>query len=209
MAIRRKRCERCGSYFRPRKSHYRLCNSCFEDTRPIDTTHRSTRRNAPARKHGGVSRLHADGRRPLAIGGDERRNYILIGLRDFLSKLYGEATLLSDLLQDAGVSDGQLISMKGQPRHIDAFLQEFCPSLRSWLIETVGYKATSILIETYGLYGDERATVEQIAYNLGLGSGHVQNLERWSLRKLREDENVRQMHKIAKESLMKDRDKSV
>jgi len=48
--------------------------------------------------------------------------------------------------------------------------------LREWLIEIMGTKATDVIIESYGLYGDKRRRIADIAFDLGLTESHARAL---------------------------------
>jgi hypothetical protein len=154
------------------------------------TTYRR-RPGAPARRHGGISRLWAG--RPLIL----RRNLdsptdqpsdttvtVLEGLRDFFTDLYRRPTRTSAFLRQAGLSQGELESLKCGP-NLDSLVMRFCPKLREWLIETIGMKATDVIIEFYGLYGDKRRRIVDIAFDLGLTESHASALRGWTLKRLR------------------------
>jgi len=157
------------------------------------TTYRQ-RPGAAPRRHGGISRLRAG--RPLIL----RRNLdspenqpsdttvtVLEGLRDFFTDLYRCPTRMSAFLRQAGLSQGELESLKCGPT-LDSLVMRFCPKLREWLIETTGTKATDVIIEFYGLYGDKRRRIVDIAFDLGLTESHAGALRGWALKRLREPE---------------------
>jgi hypothetical protein len=194
METRRMRCQRCGRYFTPRQHHHRYCDACHRDTAPMGWTTYRRRRGAADRRHGGTSRLQAG--RPLIL----RRNRdlprdqpsdttvtILGGFRDFFTDLYRCSTRLSAFLRQAGLSEDELASLK-HGTTLDSLVLRFCPRLREWLIETVGTKATYVIIDFYGLYGDERRSVAHIAQDLGLTRSHAAALRGWALKRLRETE---------------------
>ncbi|MFB0537602.1 MAG: hypothetical protein ACETWR_21765 [Anaerolineae bacterium] len=191
MAIRRGRCQRCGQYFTPRQRHHRYCDTCHRDTAPMGWTTYRRRPGAAARRHGGISRLWAG--RPLIL----RRNLdspkdqpsdttvtVLEGLRDFFTDLYRHPTRMSAFLRQAGLSQSELASLKYGPS-LDSLLMRFCPKLREWLIETIGMKAADVIIEFYGLYGDKRRRIADIASDLGLTKSHARALRGWALKRLR------------------------
>jgi hypothetical protein len=157
------------------------------------TTYRQ-RPGAAARRHGGISRLRAG--RPLIL----RRNLdspenqpsdttvtVLEGLRDFFTDLYRCPTRMSAFLRQAGLSQSELESLKYGPT-LDSLVLRFCPKLREWLIETIGMKAADVIIEFYGLYGDKRRRIVDIAFDLGLTESHAGALRGWALKQLHEQE---------------------
>ena len=154
------------------------------------TTYRQ-RPGAPARRHGGISRLRAG--RPLVL----RRNRgapkeqpsdttvtILEGLRDFFTDLYRRPMRTSTFLRQAGLSQDELESLKYGPT-LDSLVLRFCPRLREWLIETIGMKATYLIVDSYGLYGDKRRNVANIAFDLKLTGSRAAALRGWALKRLR------------------------
>ena len=149
------------------------------------------RPGAAARRHGGISRLWAG--RPLIL----RRNLdspkdqpsdttvtVLEGLRDFFTDLYRHPTRMGAFLRQAGLSQSELESLKYGPS-LDSLVLRFCPKLREWLIETIGMKATDVIIEFYGLYGDKKRRIADIALELGLTESHARALRGWALKRLR------------------------
>jgi hypothetical protein len=149
------------------------------------------RPGAPARRHGGISRLWAGRpftlRRKLDLPKDQPSDTtvtVLKGLRDFFTDLYRRPTRMSAFLRQAGLSQSELESLKYGPA-LDSLLLRFCPKLREWLIETIGMKATNVIIEFYGLYGDKRGRIVDIAFDLGLTESHARALRGWALKQLR------------------------
>jgi hypothetical protein len=154
------------------------------------TTYRR-RPGAAARRHGGISRLWAGRplilRRKLDSSKDQPSDTTvtaLKGLRDFFTDLYHRPTRMSAFLCQAGLSQSELESLKYGPS-LDSLLLRFCPKLREWLIETIGVKATDVTIEFYGLYGDKRRRIADIALDLGLTESHARALREWALKRLR------------------------
>ena len=152
------------------------------------------RPGAAARRHGGISRLWAGRpftlRRKLDLPKDQPSDTtvtVLEGLRDFFTDLYRHPTRMSAFLRQAGLSQGELESLKYGPS-LDSLLLRFCPKLREWLIETIGMKAADVIIEFYGLYGDRRRCIADIASDLGLTVSHASSLRGWALKRLRETE---------------------
>ena len=109
---------------------------------------------------------------------------ILRGLENLFTDLYRRPTRLSSFLRQVGLGEGELESLK---RHttLDALILRFCPALRELLIETVGMKAAYLLVEFYGLYGDERRPTEKIAPDIGLTRSRGGALRGWALKQLR------------------------
>jgi len=149
------------------------------------------RPGAPARRHGDISRLRVG--RPLVL----RRNSgapkeqpsdttvtILEGLRNFFTDLYRRPIRTSMFLRQAGLSQDELESLKYGPT-LDSLVLRFCPRLREWLIETIGTKATYLIIDSYGLYGDKRRNVANIAFDLKLTGSRAAALRGWALKRLR------------------------
>jgi len=198
----RKRCQRCGRYFTPRQPHHRYCDTCRRDTAPIGSTTYRQRPGAPARRHGGISRLR--GERPLILrrkGGSPQDQpsdttvTIVRGLRDFFTDLYRRPTRLSAFLRQAGLGESELESLK-RGSTPDSLVLRLCPRLHGWLIETIGTKATYVLIEFYGLYGDRRRRIADIAPDLGLTESHTGSLRGWALKRLREAEAQAALKKL-------------
>jgi hypothetical protein len=106
------------------------------------------------------------------------------GLRDFFTDLYRRPTRMSAFLRQAGLSQSELESLKCGPS-LDSLVMRFCLELRKWLIETIGMKATDVIIEFYGLYGDKRGRIADIAFELGLTESHARALRGWALKRLR------------------------
>jgi len=90
----------------------------------------------------------------------------------------------STFLRQAGLSQDDLESLKYGPT-LDSLVLRFCPELREWLIGNVGMKATYVIIESYGLYGDSRRNIGNIALDLGLTRSHARALRGWALKRLR------------------------
>jgi hypothetical protein len=109
------------------------------------------------------------------------------GLRDFFTDLYRRPTRLSAFLRQAGLGESELESLK-RDSTLDLLVLRLCPRLHGWLIETIGTKATYVLIEFYGLYGDRRRRIADIAPDLGLTESHTGSLRGWALKRLREVE---------------------
>ena len=90
-------------------------------------------------------------------------------------------------MREAGLSQDDLESLKYGP-HLDVLVIRFCPRLREWLIETLGMKATGVIVDFYGLYGDRRRRMAEIATDLGLTEAHARALRGWALKRLRGNE---------------------
>ena len=191
MRTRHRHCQRCGRYFMPRQRHHRYCDTCHRDTAPIGWTTYRRRPGAAARRHGGISRLWAGRslilRRKLDSPKDQPSDTtvtVLEGLRDFFTDLYRRPTRMSAFLRQAGLSHDELESLKYGPT-LDSLILRFGPKLREWLIETIGMKATDVIIEFYGLYGDKRRRILDIASDLELTESHARALRGWALKRLR------------------------
>lgn len=91
---------------------------------------------------------------------------------------------MSAFLRQAGLSQSELQSLKYGPS-LDSLVMRFCPKLREWLIETIGMKETDVIIEFYGLYGDKRRRIADIAFDLGLTESHARALRGRALKRLR------------------------
>jgi len=169
----------------------------------MGTTIPKRRPGGADRLHGGTSRVWAG--RPLTL--HRRRDTpkdkpsdttlaILEGLRDFFTDVYRRPTRLSMFLCQAGLGQGELESLQ-HGLTLDSLVLRFCPRLREWLIETIGMKATHVIIESYGLYGDKRRDIAAIASDVGLTELHARSLQEWALRRLRGDEAQAALKEIA------------
>jgi hypothetical protein len=58
-------------------------------------------------------------------------------------------------------------------------------------------KATHVIIEFYGLYGDKRRDIAAIASDVGLSESHARSLRGWALKRLRGDEAQAALKEIA------------
>lgn len=191
MTTQRRRCQRCGRLFIPRQPNHWYCDSCHSDIAPMGTTTPKRRPGVADRLHSGTSRVWAG--RPLTL--HRRRDTpkdkpsdttlaILEGLRDFFTDIYRRPTRLSLLLRQGGLGPDELECLK-YGLTLDALVLRFCPKLREWLIETIGMKATHVIIESYGLYGDERRRMAEIAFDVGVTESHARALRGWALKRLR------------------------
>jgi len=203
MTTQRRRCQRCRQFFTPRQPNHWYCDSCYSDIAPMGTTIPKRRPGGADRLHGGTSRVWAG--RPLTL--HRRRDTpkdkpsdttlaILEGLRDFFTDVYRRPTRLSMFLCQAGLGQGELESLQ-HGLTLDSLVLRFCPRLREWLIETIGMKATHVIIESYGLYGDKRRDIAAIASDVGLTELHARSLQEWALRRLRGDEAQAALKEIA------------
>jgi hypothetical protein len=118
--------------------------------------------------HGGQSRLR-DGtfRRSLVLRGDQGRETILEGFREFATDYYGHTAGLSTIFSYAGYDDAFLRRLSGS-RTLNSLLIDFCPAFREWVYRFAGEKAMELVIDYYGLYGDDRLSLDDLAYNLDL-----------------------------------------
>jgi hypothetical protein len=184
MTIRKRRCPHCGKLFEPAKEYYRLCHFCFQDTAAIGSTHSKRRPGGADLMHGGQSRLR-DGtiRRPLALRGDQSRQRILEGFRDFATDYYHRQSGLSTIFERAGCDNILLNELKNQPQTLNNMLIDLCPAFREWVFQFTGDKAMEFVIEYYGLYGDDRLSPAELAYNLDLKN--AESFKVWTLRELR------------------------
>jgi hypothetical protein len=121
---------------------------------------------------------------------------ILEGLRDFFTDIYRRPTRLSLFLCQGGLSPGELECLK-YGLTLDALLLRFCPQLREWLVETVGMKATHVIIESYGLYGGKKRRMAEIAFDVGLTESHARALRGWALKRLRGAEEQAALKELA------------
>jgi hypothetical protein len=180
----KKRCLRCGRQFVPAKKHYRYCQTCYSETRPLGHTTSRQRPGGAARIHGGISRT-TNGRRPVVLRGEVTTREIVQGLQAFLTDLYRRPTRISALLRDAGMGESEIEYLRGQ-RRLKTFALRFCPELWEWLGTEVGSKARDVVVNCYGLYGGERCEIQSIARDLGITTNHAQALRRWALKQIRD-----------------------
>jgi len=83
--------------------------------------------------------------------------------------------------------DGQTALRAGILEHPDrhqSFVMLFCPELREWLIDVIGYNSADLIIEYYQLYGDEAITIQEIAHDQGLTPDHAERRQLWALKEL-------------------------
>ena len=109
---------------------------------------------------------------------------ILGGIEGMLTDLTRRPTRLSTFLLRGGLDDGDLESLR-RDTTLDALILRLCPALRELLIGTLGMKAAYLLVEFYGLYGDERRTAEEVSDDLGMTRSHAAALRGWALKELR------------------------
>jgi len=201
VAINKRRCSRCGVMFQPAKNHYRLCNRCNKDTYPIGFTSSKRRAGGADLMHGGQSRQR-DGtlRRPLAMRGDSCREAILDGYRNFATDYFGHTAGLSTIFKNAGCDDASLRALSDSQK-LNNLLIDFCPAFRKWVYQYAGDKAMELVVEYYGLYGDDRLSMDELAYNLDLKSAEA--YKKWILKKLREKDAEVALEEIAAEVAFK------
>jgi hypothetical protein len=94
---------------------------------------------------------------------------------------------MSGFLRQAGLSQAELESLKYGP-YLDALVQRLCPKMREWLMGKLGKKATCLVMDLYGLYGNAKRPLAEIAGDLGLTESHARALHGWALKRLRGDE---------------------
>ncbi len=194
MEAHHRRCQRCGEYFTPPQPNHWYCDSCYSEIAPMGSTTIKQRAGAAAHRHGGISRLWAG--RPLTLRSSDAAQEILVGFKDFFSDLYRRPMRMSEFLREAGLSQSELESLRDAP-HLDKLVMRFCPKLREWLIETLGMNATCVIIDFYGLYGEGRRQLAEIAPDLGLTESHIEALRRWALKRLRKPEKQAALRDIA------------
>ncbi len=183
MTIRRRRCATCGQYFAPAQDNHYLCPQCFHDSAPLGYTQIDYRPGAASRRHGGVSNLRP-GRRSMIWRGDYTATAVLTGFDRFLSDLSHRQLTLNQFFEQAGLATFRAGLLK-HPGQRQSFVMLFCPELREWLIDVVGYNAADLLIEYYRLYGDEAITIQAIASDQGLTPDHAESRRLWALKQLR------------------------
>src|SRR5512139_2619116 len=183
---RRRKCLRCGRQFVPAQAHHRYCPQCNLDNAPVGYTSPSQRPGVAARRHGGVWR-GTDGRRPVTLYGDATSREIIQGMQVFLTDVYKQPTRISTILQDAGMTVPEIECLREQ-RCLNDFVLRFCPRLWEWLGTLVGSKAQELIINSYGLYGEERCPIENIAGELGITPDHAAVLRGWALKQIRDPE---------------------
>lgn len=136
--------------------------------------------------HGGRSRLRDDSlHRSVVFRGGESRERILAGFRDFTTDYYQRSAGLSTIFKMAGFGD-ELLREISESHKLHSLLMDFCPAFRLWVHQFAGEKAMELIVEYYGLYGDERLSLEKLEHNLVLDSG-IGYLT-WTLRELRAPE---------------------
>lgn len=147
--------------------------------------------------HGGRSRLRVDTiHRSIVFRGEESRERILTGFKDFTSDYYRHSSTLSTIFKMAGLGDEWLREV-GVSHKLHSLLMDFCPAFRLWGHQFAGEKAMELIVEYYGLYGDERLSLETLEHNLGLDNG-IGYLA-WTLGKLRAPEAASALVDIARE----------
>ena len=186
-----RRCQRCRRWFVPKRPNHRYCDTCYSDTAPMGQTSSRQRPGGAGRIHGGISRVRAG--RPVAIRRDidtpphqpsESTIVIMNGLQDFLSKLYDSSVGVRAFLRRAGLDFAELQRLwHGQT--LDSWIMRFCPKFREWLIENVGIKAASFLIESYGLYGEPKRGLARIASELDINN--APGYREWAFKQLCQD----------------------
>ena len=96
---------------------------------------------------------------------------------------YQHSSSLSTIFKRAGFSNEWLREI-GDSHKLDGLLIDFCPLFRQWVHQFAGEKAMELVIEHYGLFGDERLPLEILASNLDLDNAMSYKI--WALRKLSE-----------------------
>jgi hypothetical protein len=115
--------------------------------------------------------------------GDVTSREIIQGMQGFLSDLYKQPTRISTILQNAGIAVSEIECQREQ-RWLNDFVLRFCPKLWEWLGTVVGFKARDVIVDAYGLYGDERRSIQGIAHELGITSDHAAALRGWALKQM-------------------------
>lgn len=146
--------------------------------------------------HGGQSRLR-DGtiRRPLALRGNQSRQRILVGFEKFTTDYYGRPSGLSTIFERAGCDNILLNELKNQPQTLNNMLIDFCPSFRKWIYQFAGDRAMELVIEYYGLYGDDQLSLDDLAYNLDMKD--AEGYKGWVLSELQKMDAKRALEEIA------------
>lgn len=147
--------------------------------------------------HGGRSRLYdATFRRSLVYRDNQTQEIILLGFQNFATDYYGYPADLFTTFKAAGLDDKSL-QMISKPPVIRGLLMEFCPAFRQWVHQFAGEKAMELVIEYYGLYGDERVPLEKLEHNLDLNN--AAGYKAWTLGKLRASDAAVALKQVASE----------
>lgn len=193
-SVKRRRCGRCGAYFKPQHPKYQYCSACFKSQTPVGWRH-SPPYSSLAKSSGGRWRTSSN-LRPLIFHSDGTQKQIIAGFQYFLRDVYkNRQEGLSTILLRNGFNSHAIEFIKNSC--LQDLLMRFCPKFRDWLNHTVGFRATELLIEFYSLYGDKKVGLKQIAHNLALTDvEHANNLKNWSIMRLRESQNSTAMEKL-------------
>jgi hypothetical protein len=179
----KKKCPRCGKWFVPKRKHYEYCHRCYPEVAPMGGTTSRQRHGGAARIHGGVWR-QTDNRLPAELRGEITSQEIVRGMHASLTDLYGCPTKVSSVLRVAGMNTSDIACLR-QQRCLDRFTKQFCPRLWEWMGTTLGTKARTIVIESYGLYGGNPRSVSAIGRELGVSADHASALRGWALKNMR------------------------
>ena len=191
----RRKCLRCGRLFVPARENYRYCLACFAEVAPLGHTTGRSRAGAPARIHGGASRV-TDGLRPVTLRGDVTSRQIVEGMRSFLTDLYQGPTRISTLLSGAGIGPAEIEYLREQSQQND-FVLRFCPKLWEWLGPAIGYEARKVVVDFYALYGGWRRYAISIARSLGMTVDQAEELRAAALNSKRDPVKQAQLEAMA------------
>jgi hypothetical protein len=126
----------------------------------------------------------------LRLKGEETPRIVFRGLRDFLSEVFRQSNVrVSTLLERTGLDTDTIEQLK-QPTQQDYLIVRLCPELRWWLLDLMGPRQTTIIVDFHGLYGEEPKTIKQIAINLGIDQDHGEKFKQRDIRQLRQKEHI-------------------
>lgn len=116
-------------------------------------------------------------------------------MKHFLTDLNRRDTRMSTLLDNSGMAKTEIALFRDQ-RVLNDFVMRLCPQMWEWLQASVGFKTAHIVVEVYGLYGDERRWPNAIAPDLALTTKHATALYHWALKQLRDPDRFAELRDI-------------
>jgi hypothetical protein len=112
----------------------------------------------------------------------------LHGVTNFLQAVYGPGTRLSALLAREGYGEPQLALLRDQ--YLDAFLQSFVTAIAERIAQYHdGDRKVFVLVRRFGLDGQPRATLEDLATLLDISPERARRMEASVLRRCRFGKN--------------------
>ncbi len=129
----------------------------------------------------------------------------LAGVTDFLQAVYGPETRLSALLAREGYTEPQLAQLRDQ--YLDSLLQAFVAAISDRIAQYHGGdRKVFILVRRFSLDGQPRATLQDLATQLGISKERVRQVEASALHRCRFGKNrdywPEALHSIARSLLI-------